>query len=218
MKPKGRNVFCLGAKHMWFPSGLMSELQSAFTTWMEKQVNYEAPWQASFLPSMKWRDTHPLLLQHIHQRVWWGTCIHSDRWWNALYVITFFSPDKKAQRPLCSFVQDPAVGAGKASNGNGQQESTEQSRAGCCCQQVWACPSCDFGAPFHFPGWSPQSLLQDTLRNFVSIIFSLGDAIPPFPIAVFIFFWKDIQFSLGLGIEYLTYIRLFHFFNSHRAG
>lgn len=90
MKPKGRNVFCLGAKHMWFPSGLTSELHSAFTTCTEKQVNYEAPWQASFLPSMKWRDTHPLLLQHIHQRVWWGTCIHSDRWWNALYVITFF--------------------------------------------------------------------------------------------------------------------------------
>lgn len=29
---------------------------------------------------------------------------------------------------------------------------------------------------------------------------------------LFSFFWKDIQFSLGLGVEYLTYIRLFHFF------
>ena len=29
---------------------------------------------------------------------------------------------------------------------------------------------------------------------------------------LFPFFWKDIQFSLGLNVEYLTYSRLFHFF------
>ena len=29
---------------------------------------------------------------------------------------------------------------------------------------------------------------------------------------LFSFFWKDIWFSLGLGVEYLTYIRLFNFF------
>lgn len=61
---------------------------------------------------------------------------------------------------------------------------------------------------WHFLGWNPWSLFQDLLGIFCQMLFHREMLFQ----YLFSFFWKDIQFSLGLEVGYLIYIRLFNFF------
>lgn len=64
---------------------------------------------ASIFPSMEWRDPHPLLLHHSHQKAQWAPAFHFTTWRNALcyhFFFFFFFPGMKALSPLCSLMQD----------------------------------------------------------------------------------------------------------------